>query len=95
VYKEEQPQRPQTETPSVYRYEVDGQVAYHKKSSRGETFIFAPLGSVEAQTMDAVAQRRGRGTAVAPYVRSHDMRFWILIYIYIYEYREIVVVKRR
>jgi len=65
AYEEDQSQQSQTTTPSVYRYEIDGQVAYHKKSSRGETFISAPLGSVEAQTMDAVAQRRARGTAVA------------------------------
>ncbi|MCJ1352271.1 MAG: hypothetical protein MMC33_002255 [Icmadophila ericetorum] len=54
----QQQQRQQSTIPEVYRYERDGQVAYHKKSSRGETFISAPQGSVEARAMDEAARRR-------------------------------------
>ncbi|MCJ1246821.1 hypothetical protein MMC30_004030 [Trapelia coarctata] len=55
-------EKPQPAPAKLYRYEKGGEVAYYKKSSRGETFISAPKGSVEAWTMDEAARLRARSS---------------------------------
>ena len=53
---------PQRAPAKIYRYERGGEVGYLKKSSRGETFMSAPKGSMEARTMDQAAQLRATST---------------------------------
>ena len=48
-------------TPTVYRYEDAGQLAYHCKSEHGEVYVSAPQGSGEARTFENVARRMSRG----------------------------------
>ena len=47
-------QIPSTE---VYRYERDGQITYHKKTTGGELMVSAPQSSQEAQSMENAAAK--------------------------------------
>lgn len=52
--------------PEVYRYERDGTMLYHKKAAGGELLISAPVGSREAESMDAAAGRLRPAQAAYP-----------------------------